>query len=122
MKKIYIADNTGGFMAGKTALVASKVIKEMKESGYDVTVTNESPIDNSINNIDENQINILRLAHEAKYAAVPKRLENIILEPVRSDLKIGRNEKCPCGSDKKYKKCCLTKTNNNYKNERSKTI
>lgn len=23
--------------------------------------------------------------------------------------KIGRNEKCPCGSDKKYKKCCETK-------------
>jgi uncharacterized protein YecA (UPF0149 family) len=21
--------------------------------------------------------------------------------------KIGRNEKCPCGSGKKYKKCCL---------------
>jgi len=26
-------------------------------------------------------------------------------EPVRSD-KIGRNEPCPCGSGKKYKKCC----------------
>ena len=22
--------------------------------------------------------------------------------------KIGRNEMCPCGSNKKYKKCCLT--------------
>ena len=26
--------------------------------------------------------------------------------PVRSN-KIGRNEKCPCGSNLKYKKCCL---------------
>ncbi len=26
-------------------------------------------------------------------------------EPVRSE-KIGRNEPCPCGSGKKYKKCC----------------
>jgi hypothetical protein len=25
-------------------------------------------------------------------------------------LKIGRNEPCPCGSGKKYKKCCLVKT------------
>ena len=24
-------------------------------------------------------------------------------------MKIGRNEKCPCGSDKKYKKCCYPK-------------
>ncbi|MBU3912866.1 MAG: SEC-C domain-containing protein [Nanoarchaeota archaeon] len=23
--------------------------------------------------------------------------------------KIGRNEPCPCGSGKKYKKCCLEK-------------
>lgn len=25
--------------------------------------------------------------------------------------KIGRNEKCPCGSGKKYKQCCLKKSN-----------
>lgn len=24
-----------------------------------------------------------------------------------SKLKVGRNHKCPCGSDKKYKKCCM---------------
>ena len=23
------------------------------------------------------------------------------------DMKIGRNDKCPCGSGKKYKNCCL---------------
>ena len=26
--------------------------------------------------------------------------------PVRKEKKIGRNEPCPCGSGKKYKKCC----------------
>ena len=25
----------------------------------------------------------------------------------KAKVKIGRNEKCPCGSGKKYKKCCL---------------
>lgn len=25
---------------------------------------------------------------------------------VREGLKIGRNDSCPCGSEKKYKKCC----------------
>jgi tetratricopeptide (TPR) repeat protein len=29
------------------------------------------------------------------------------IEPIRSGKKIGRNEPCPCGSGKKYKKCCL---------------
>lgn len=28
---------------------------------------------------------------------------------VINDKKIGRNEPCPCGSGKKYKKCCLNK-------------
>jgi len=27
---------------------------------------------------------------------------------VNSSPKIGRNDACPCGSGKKYKKCCLT--------------
>ncbi len=29
-----------------------------------------------------------------------------IAEPVRVGHKIGRNDPCPCGSGKKYKKCC----------------
>jgi len=27
-------------------------------------------------------------------------------EPVVADPKVGRNDPCPCGSGKKYKKCC----------------
>jgi preprotein translocase subunit SecA len=27
-------------------------------------------------------------------------------EPVRAQNKVGRNDLCPCGSGKKYKKCC----------------
>ncbi|MDD3225885.1 MAG: SEC-C metal-binding domain-containing protein [Clostridium sp.] len=26
--------------------------------------------------------------------------------PIKNDPKIGRNDSCPCGSGKKYKKCC----------------
>jgi uncharacterized protein len=37
-------------------------------------------------------------------------LKNMRNAPVRND-KIGRNEPCPCGSGKKYKKCCLLKIN-----------
>lgn len=32
--------------------------------------------------------------------------ENGVIEPVREEKKVGRNEPCPCGSGKKYKKCC----------------
>ncbi len=30
-------------------------------------------------------------------------------QPIVKDDKIGRNDPCPCGSNKKYKKCCLKK-------------
>ncbi len=28
---------------------------------------------------------------------------------IKKDTKIGRNDECPCGSGKKYKKCCINK-------------
>ncbi len=28
----------------------------------------------------------------------------------RMEPKVGRNKPCPCGSDKKFKKCCLFRT------------
>ena len=30
-------------------------------------------------------------------------------QPVRSEKKAGPNDPCPCGSGKKYKKCCMQK-------------
>ena len=33
-------------------------------------------------------------------------LASRLRKPTRFGRKIGRNEPCPCGSDKKYKKCC----------------
>ena len=30
-------------------------------------------------------------------------------EPKRSEPKVGRNDPCPCGSGKKFKKCCMNK-------------
>jgi len=34
------------------------------------------------------------------------REENFIPEPLRAAPKVGRNKPCPCGSGKKYKRCC----------------
>lgn len=31
---------------------------------------------------------------------------NIVYEPITTENKVGRNDPCPCGSGKKYKKCC----------------
>ena len=34
------------------------------------------------------------------------RAETVKQQPVRAEQKVGRNDPCPCGSGKKYKKCC----------------
>ncbi len=31
------------------------------------------------------------------------------VEPIKAEEKPGRNDPCPCGSGKKYKKCCALK-------------
>lgn len=43
----------------------------------------------------------------------PRTFEPIVyrINPESPVRKIGRNDPCPCGSGKKYKKCCLSKTN-----------
>jgi preprotein translocase subunit SecA len=38
--------------------------------------------------------------------AMPQRAEAPRIAPVVKDSKVGRNDPCPCGSGKKYKKCC----------------
>jgi uncharacterized protein YecA (UPF0149 family) len=35
--------------------------------------------------------------------------DNPFSQPRRVEPKIGRNDPCPCGSGKKYKKCCIMK-------------
>ncbi len=35
--------------------------------------------------------------------------EQLKLQRKKSEKKVGRNDLCPCGSGKKYKKCCLLK-------------
>jgi preprotein translocase subunit SecA len=77
-----------------------------------------------INRIKEDALEKLyrvQLAKEEDFSSlVPTRQQRFFLsrgeeesqtekqQPVkRGDNKTGRNEPCPCGSGKKYKKCCL---------------
>ena len=48
-----------------------------------------------------------RVAKETGTAAAVN--SEIKKQPVRKDKKVGPNDPCPCGSGKKYKKCCLQK-------------
>ncbi len=43
---------------------------------------------------------------EMQVAPTKKQLKRKSIDP-RAIGRVGRNEKCPCGSDKKFKYCCL---------------
>ena len=58
----------------------------------------------------------LRPAQEVKREKVAKEIhavgtEPVKQQPVRKQEKVGPNDPCPCGSGKKYKKCCRDKDN-----------
>lgn len=84
-------------------------LREYQREGF---VMFESLLDR----IKEETLNIvfsLRLIKEAE--EVPKRERKVLYlrhgdepshAPVRKERKVGRNDPCPCGSGKKYKKCC----------------
>ena len=42
-----------------------------------------------------------------KLQILAQRYRDAHVQKVREYKKIGRNDKCPCGSGKKYKNCCL---------------
>ena len=41
-----------------------------------------------------------------KFGAKERKPVKTVKQPIRVEQKVGRNEPCPCGSGKKYKKCC----------------
>ncbi|MFH2013976.1 MAG: preprotein translocase subunit SecA [Patescibacteria group bacterium] len=55
--------------------------------------------DNLLNNIDNTIVDMLL---KAEFIKQPQ--QKVIIQDKKK--KVGRNDKCPCGSNKKYKKCC----------------
>ena len=47
-----------------------------------------------------------RQEEERKMVTNHSGAESSAKKPVKSDVKVGRNDPCPCGSGKKYKECC----------------
>jgi hypothetical protein len=46
------------------------------------------------------------IMEDIKYSHLTKKEQEAVIVPVRSEPKFQRNDPCPCGSGKKYKKCC----------------
>ena len=93
---------------------------EYKREGFDM-------FDAMIDAIREDTVRMIFLA-QVRTREEPKREQvaketaaagandgSVKAEPKRVGKKIGPNDPCPCGSGKKYKKCCYLKADNPYK-------
>jgi preprotein translocase subunit SecA len=56
--------------------------------------------------VHENAVNLGFAAAEESDIQKASRERSQKLQPVKVEQKVGRNDPCPCGSGKKYKKCC----------------
>ncbi|MGO5028783.1 preprotein translocase subunit SecA [Candidatus Agathobaculum pullicola] len=93
---------------------------EYKREGFDM-------FDAMIDSIREDTVRMIFLAQvrtreEPKREQVAKETSaagasdgSVKAEPKRVGKKVGPNDPCPCGSGKKYKKCCYLKADNPYK-------
>lgn len=64
----------------------------------------------------QRMLKIVQEAEKIKYSHLTREQRNADIQPVRDkkvNPKIGRNEPCPCGSGKKFKKCCGILTDKN---------
>ncbi|MGI6713186.1 MAG: preprotein translocase subunit SecA [Bacillota bacterium] len=52
------------------------------------------------------RVNVVEAPKEQKYVIENKQEEEAPKKPLRKEKQIGRNDPCPCGSGKKYKRCC----------------
>ncbi|WP_066633638.1 preprotein translocase subunit SecA [Desulfolucanica intricata] len=52
------------------------------------------------------RVNVVQTPQQKPRKVTENRYEEEPKRPVRNESKVGRNDLCPCGSGKKYKKCC----------------
>ena len=55
-------------------------------------------------------LEMIKQCEDFKYSHLTTKEMNADIKPIRdskTNPKIGRNEPCPCGSGKKYKRCCF---------------
>ena len=60
-----------------------------------------------INNENEEVQQALRIMQGGYIHDMTKKQQAAVVQPIRTEPKFNRNEPCPCGSGKKYKKCCI---------------
>lgn len=108
IKKLFDLDIVGEFISGDYESIANDIVEEPSINTDFLTLdiyAKYAYLNNIFSrmqtNYDRNNAEIFG-GHDS-FFSTPK--PNI--EPIVKSKKVGRNDLCPCGSGKKYKKCCM---------------
>jgi preprotein translocase subunit SecA len=52
------------------------------------------------------RVNVVQPEQQQRQVVENRYAEEGAKQPARKENRVGRNDPCPCGSGKKYKKCC----------------
>jgi uncharacterized protein YecA (UPF0149 family) len=88
------------YLADLKAIESMSTIRQAYNGNYvDCTIMGD---------LEDVEINLGLRDHRSQPPSYPSLADKYGLTPFqREPIKIGRNDPCPCGSGKKYKKCCL---------------
>jgi len=91
---------------GDRSKAVTKALAQLEESGLEVINVDEYTQPEIIDIGQPEPYVLTALETPTLLDPMPKKDRGRVVEPVRSTLKVQRNEPCPCGSGKKFKKCC----------------
>lgn len=107
-KKIYLVEFIQKTLKQfRTIIVLMELIYQTRKNYYVFKGIKSVDPNVFFKKIKEGDISVLKQELNNYHSDIKKAMENYInKKPQNKEKKIGRNDPCPCGSGKKYKKCC----------------
>ncbi|EGR34728.1 OTU-like cysteine protease family protein, putative [Ichthyophthirius multifiliis] len=97
------------------------VQQELKNQAIEILIQQLNEEDNKTKNIqNQNNRNKVEKQEQDELKQTESQIKDLKIEENQNENKIGRNQKCLCGSRKAYKKCCMFKDSQNIKQEQNK--
>lgn len=113
IKQLFDLEIIGYWICGDYEEVATEIVKEPGEEDLEFIKTDIFEKYREFRESEEEEVNSFQEEDNYYNELYHRELmdqslfEEEYIEPILKEKKIGRNDPCPCGSGKKYKKCCM---------------
>jgi len=108
IKKLYDADLVDQFMLEPYDKIEAEMLEKEEDSEGQTLHANTIELYRYLSNWGK-PVEKKLLPPKTRDTSPIQKFEPGHASVIRSTVKVGRNEPCPCGSGKKYKKCCWSK-------------